>query len=98
MKLFAFWKHDSFPYLLGGTISKWCEKDYPGKDFVETEEFGLGCYFRPVKVMPVAPALEILSKLNKLKKQYEEELKDIHNEYDILLKEELKKSHITGIK
>ena len=59
-KLFAFWRYDQFPYVLGAEI------EYINDDgFVRAKGFG-GMMFRPIKIVPIAAGEQINAKLKKL--------------------------------
>jgi hypothetical protein len=59
-KQFAFWSYDQFPYVLGGTVT-----NINAEGQVETEEFGKGNYFTPLRIMPVKAGMIMLQELNK---------------------------------
>ncbi len=59
--LFAFWKNDTFPYLLGGNVTR---MDYNGR--VETSEYGKNHWFLPVKILPKGAGENLLAKLKEL--------------------------------
>lgn len=44
--MIAFWKYDTYPYVLYGTVT-----DMKG-DKVETKEYGKGHWFRPLVIYP----------------------------------------------
>jgi hypothetical protein len=85
--LFALWKYDAFPYVLGGEITRFCEKDWPGKDYVETKNYGPGCYFKPVKIVPLKVGKELLAKYEALAAERDEELKAVYAKFEKKLTE-----------
>lgn len=74
-ELFAFWKYDLFPYLIGGQITKLLSN---GR--VRTKEFG-GYSFTPVKMLSVEEGAKLRSKLNDLKLARDKAIKEIELEY-----------------
>lgn len=46
-ELFAFWRYDLFPYVLGGKIV-----DVSPKGLVAIEGYGYGSWFRTFKIVP----------------------------------------------
>ena len=65
MKLYAFWKNDTPPYLIGGEVDRILEDGY-----VVAKNFG-GYKFNPVKIVPLDIGLELKEKLNKAYNEYE---------------------------
>jgi hypothetical protein len=59
-ELFAFWRYDQFPYVLGGTV----ERMRPDGD-VRTVEYGY-MWFKPIKLMPLESGKALYAKLDKL--------------------------------
>ena len=64
--LVALWEHDTFPYLLGGHVTRMNEG---GR--VETVEFGSGNWFNPIRLLPATSGKEVLVKLDILRHQEE---------------------------
>ena len=64
-KLYAFWKNDLFPFVLGGTVTS----IHKGGS-VETEGYGQGFYFEPFKMVPNDEGKEIAAKLNALRTEF----------------------------
>lgn len=61
-ELFAFWRYDSFPYVLGGHVTKMSESG-----LVETKEYGRQQWFRPIILLPKNTGEKIQSELRKLR-------------------------------
>ncbi len=78
--LFAFWKYDLFPYVLGGPIG-----EIDDKGFVFATTYRL--WFKPIKILPLQAGIDLWSELEKLKRNYKATLEDIKEE----CKEELLK-------
>lgn len=76
MKLFAFWKYDQFPFLLGGEVTRVLPKGS-----VETKEFGAGYYFMPVKMLPLAEGKKINVELKALEHEYRVQKQGLHEKY-----------------
>ena len=66
--LFAFWKYDTFPYVLGGEISDINEK---GLVYVDSYQG----WFKPILILPLDEGVRRNIKLNAIAKEYEEESK-----------------------
>jgi hypothetical protein len=64
-ELFAFWRYDTFPYVLGGTVTKMLPS---GR--VETVEYGPGHSFMPIKILPRADGAALWQKLENLRSEY----------------------------
>lgn len=68
-KLYAFWKYDLPPYLLGGEVE---EVD---KDGLVTIANGYdGMKFSPVKIVPLEKGIKLQKKLDKATAQYNNEI------------------------
>lgn len=74
--LFAFWRYDQFPYVLGGTVDRMSEKGN-----VNTHEYGYGYNFTPIKLMPEKAGKELLAKLMQLRKEHDAAAKKLHDEF-----------------
>lgn len=83
--LFAFWKYDMFPYLLGGTITKMRDDGY-----IQTVEYGPGNYFKAIKILPLKAGKQLQDKLCKISRDREVELKNLYSEWDKKLKDIIK--------
>jgi len=75
-KLYAFWKHDTFPFLLGGEIT-----EMRSDGMVETVGYGKGSWFPPVKILPLEDGRLMAMRLRQLKEQREQELSSIYAKY-----------------
>lgn len=75
-KMFAFWKYDTFPFCLGGTIIKTLDSGA-----VSTKEFGGGSYFKPIAVLPDEAGVKIKQELEALEAEYNKECKALLVKY-----------------
>lgn len=75
--LYAFWKHDRFPFLLGGEVTR---MDDDGK--VETKEFGVGYWYRPSKLMPVERGRLLRARLKKLEQEFDRAKDELRHEWN----------------
>ena len=82
--LFVFWKYDSFPYLLGGTVT-----EITDNGLVETIEYGPGHYFRPTKLFTLTAGKELICRLAKIKAERDTALAKVREEWDKKLNEEI---------
>ena len=80
-ELFAFWQYDTYPYLLGGTIT---QMDDQGR--IETVEYGHGNWFRPVKILPVKAGQELMRQICELTKKRDAAFLELTADWDINLK------------
>lgn len=76
-QLFAFWKYDMFPYVLGAEINGFCEHDYPGKDHVNIN----GHYYLPIKIVPSKLGHQIRVELAELEIEREQALCKVQSDY-----------------
>lgn len=60
-KQMAFWRHDQYPYLLCGTVTKTLSNDY-----VETKEYGAGTTIKPCLILPFEKGCELRNELQEL--------------------------------
>lgn len=74
--LFALWRYDTYPYVLGGTIT-----DILANGNVETKEYGYGFYFKPLLILPVKEGKELLNRLEALEDEYSKALEKFHKEW-----------------
>lgn len=63
--MFAFWRYSGFPFALGGTI---IEMNEEGR--VQTKEYGVGNWFMPFKIVPLATGKALLAKLEKIRSDH----------------------------
>lgn len=87
---YAFWRYSSFPYLLGGRITEMREDGA-----VETEQFGTGSYYHPVKILPPKAGEEFLRELKKLERQHDTALRNMKAGWDKKSEELLKSQRIS---
>lgn len=79
--LYALWKSDHYPYILGGKITRM--KDNGN---VEAENFGKGYWFNPIKIVPEKLGKQILSDVKNLETERRNAKKKFDKEWaDILL-------------
>ena len=72
--LYAFWKYDQFPYIIGGEVSK-----INGKGHVYAPSYQ--SWFVPLKILPIIEGKELGIKIKELTEEYKREeirLKDIY--------------------
>ena len=67
-RLFAFWKYDTFPYILGGEIS-----DLNEQGFVYIDSYQ--GWFKPILILPLDEGKRIKSRLISIEKSYNLERK-----------------------
>lgn len=65
--LYAFWRYDQFPFMLGGPVTG---MDEEGR--VETENYGAGNWFTPARLLPRAVGERLHGELKLLKAQHDE--------------------------
>lgn len=84
-KLYAFWKYDFYPYLLGGQVTNILDNGS-----VETEEYGKGRYFSHIiKILPLKAGADLKEKLKKLEMDREKALHALYAEWDKKLEDVL---------
>lgn len=74
-KLYAFWKYDSPPYLLGGEVIKIREED--GGVFVKGYDKHMSSYFAKeaiVTIVPYKEGIKLHKKLKKAEKRYNQRM------------------------
>ena len=76
---YAFWKYDSFPFVLGGEFNKINDN---GLVYVPSYQ----SWFRPVAIVSLEAGKEIKNKLNKLKDQYLEDQEKLKLKHSALIK------------
>jgi hypothetical protein len=72
----AFWKYDTFPYVLSGYITKMREDGS-----VETEGYGKGHWFMPFKILPPVSGGKLQADLKILELQYRNALLNLQEEW-----------------
>ena len=75
-ELFAFWRHDMYPYVLGVTVVKILED---GK--VQTKEYGNGYVFKPLLILPLKEGKELRQKLGELEAGYRKAQDDLRKKW-----------------
>lgn len=73
-KLYAFWKYDTPPYLLGGEVESIDE------DGIVTVKGYSSSRFRPVKIVSLEKGIKLQKKLNKAEEKYRRIVKDANDE------------------
>jgi hypothetical protein len=76
LKLFAFWRYDAYPFVLGGEITKMREDGA-----VEVQGFGSGFWFHPFKIVPLAEGERIKRELESLERALKAEIKKLQVEF-----------------
>jgi hypothetical protein len=69
-RLYAFWKYDTFPYVLGGEL-----RDMNDRGLVYIESYQ--GWFRPILILPLEEGKKIHDKIKKISSSYQSELKNI---------------------
>ena len=80
-KLFAFWRYDTPPYLLGAEVVK---VDKNG--FVEALGYN-GFKFKPVLIVPLEKGIKLNKKLKKAEAKYRRKMEEAKTELDLTVKE-----------
>lgn len=78
-RLFAFWKYDLPPYVLGGEVTRMNDNGA-----VETQNYGRNNWFKPIKLMPVKQGRILLERLEKREAEHRKAERELH---DKLLKD-----------
>lgn len=73
-ELFAFWKYDQLPYLLGGEVS---EMRGDGAVYIDSYTG----WFQPRILMPKQKGAQLYENLQKIRKEYREAKKRLRKEY-----------------
>ena len=71
--LYAFWKYDLYPYLLGGAVS---HMDYD-RVYVESYQG----WFKPIFLLQAESGKQILDGLKQLDREYAAAKKDLHDDF-----------------
>ncbi len=72
-KLFAFWRYDLFPYILGGEVEKIRED---GKVFIKSYEH----WFKPILIVPKSTGELLLENFQRLKNEFNKEINELRKE------------------
>lgn len=91
MKIYTFWVHDMYPYLLSGTATKLDE----AAERVQTQEYGLGNWFTPVAVMDEERGQKLRASLDLLSEERDMAIKNLKREYNGKLRALLRRSQIS---
>jgi hypothetical protein len=73
--LYAFWRYDRFPYLLGSEVDKVLDSGA-----VKVKGYGGAC-FKPVKILPLDAGKEMHEELERLERAYNRESNELLNKY-----------------
>lgn len=79
--LMAFWRYDTFPYCLCGTVTELREDG-----LVMTSNYG-SYHFKPFLLLPLASGQELEDKLEALRSDHDRALAKVNKEFDNKLKE-----------
>lgn len=79
--LYAFWKYDTPPYLLGGEVIEVREDGYV------TIEGHAGYKFKPVSIVPIEKGIKLQKKLNKAETKYKKAVNAAREELLTVVKE-----------
>lgn len=75
-ELYAFWKYDQFPFVLGGQIT-----NMRSDGAVETVGYGKGYWFTPVKILPLEEGRKMAMRLKQLQIQRDVELDVVYAKF-----------------
>lgn len=84
-KLYAFWKYDQFPYVLGGEATKAIKDSVSGKVYYQIKGYD-GMQFLPLKVVDLSVGLKIQKKLDDLQIRRNAFLKQANDMFELELK------------
>lgn len=93
--MYAFWKYDQYPYLLGGIVTDYRVTPSEG-DIVMTKEYGPN-WFRPVVLVPNNIGETLLKDLRGLRIAYKAAQSKLKEEYERELDTMLIGANIWGI-
>lgn len=74
-RLYAFWKYDQFPYVLGGEIGEF--SDTGNRVYINSFDW----WFTPVAVVSYEYGILIKKTLDNLKEDYDNELRELKEHY-----------------
>lgn len=74
-KLYAFWKYDCYPYLLGAPVV-----EFRDDGFITAEGYR-GCRFKPIKILPLEAGKALKAKLDALEQEYNEQQRALHETF-----------------
>ncbi len=80
-KLYAFWKYDTAPFLLGGEVEEVSNDGYV------VIKGRTGCKFKPVLIVPLEKGIKLHKKLNKAEAKYINALNTAKEELLAVVKE-----------
>jgi len=81
VKLFAFWRYDLFPYVLGGEFEEMTDDG-----LIKAISYGNAC-FRPFKILPVGPGQKLLAKLMELREDHASAIEEVNQDFKSQLDE-----------
>ena len=73
--LFAFWRYDLFPYVLGGTVVEMSDKGN-----IRTREYDY-MWFTPIKIMPLDAGKALWSRIDKVRNEHHVALREFDKEW-----------------
>jgi hypothetical protein len=73
-KLFAFWRYDLFPFVLGGPVEEFGTN---GAVYIKSYQN----WFKPIRILRYEEGAEIWAKLSALRERYGEEIKALDADY-----------------
>lgn len=79
--LFAFWRYDRFPFVLGGEVIEMYDDGHV------TAKGYTGMMFRPIKILPLEAGKTLKKKLDDLEARHQQALKEVDQEHKLLLGE-----------
>lgn len=79
-ELYAFWRYDLYPYVLGGEITK--IKD-DGR--VETVGYGPGTTFKPFLILPLLPGRKLMMSIKELTREHDDAFQSFNKEWKLKL-------------
>lgn len=74
-KLFAFWRYDQYPYILGAPVLEMRDDG-----FIKPEGYGGYC-FKPIKLLPLEAGKKLYKTIEQLKKQHWEAESNLRKEW-----------------
>lgn len=80
LDLYAFWSHDTFPYVLGSEVDKFIEGG-----LVKVKDFGNSA-FRPIKLLPLEEGKVLAEKIKSLKTTYNQKKKELKDRHEGMLR------------
>ncbi|MDO8629082.1 MAG: hypothetical protein Q7R41_01205 [Phycisphaerales bacterium] len=76
VKLYAFWRYDLYPFVLGGPVTQ-----MRGDGCVETSNFGCGYWFKPIQLLPLEEGRKLHDALDALDKEHAKAQRKFNKEW-----------------